>query len=161
MMCPRLRAVIALAMTSLSVASAPIAAADNTHLNNGVAASVYTVRYRAGCALPDIRMIGSLSSAAQSYARDLVGHPELDGQIGSDGSTPQSRSAAAGYTGLVSQTVAINASLAINTLDVITQWYHDPAALRIMSDCANTAIGVWSENSLDRSVVVAVYGRPA
>ncbi|MDT5053386.1 MAG: hypothetical protein QOF66_1752, partial [Mycobacterium sp.] len=28
-------------------------------------------------------------------------------------------------------------------------------------DCANTAIGVWSENSLDRSVVVAMYGQPA
>jgi hypothetical protein len=33
--------------------------------------------------------------------------------------------------------------------------------MAIMSDCANTAIGVWSENSLDRSVVVAVYGQPA
>jgi hypothetical protein len=30
-----------------------------------------------------------------------------------------------------------------------------------MSDCANTVIGVWSENSLDRSVVVAVFGQPA
>jgi hypothetical protein len=31
----------------------------------------------------------------------------------------------------------------------------------MMSNCANTAIGVWSENSLDRSVVVAVFGQPA
>jgi hypothetical protein len=30
-----------------------------------------------------------------------------------------------------------------------------------MQDCANTAIGVWSANSLSRSVVVAVYGQPA
>ena len=29
-----------------------------------------------------------------------------------------------------------------------------------MSNCANTQIGVWSENSLDRTVVVAVYGQP-
>jgi hypothetical protein len=28
-----------------------------------------------------------------------------------------------------------------------------------MQDCANTDIGVWSANSLDRTVVVAVYGR--
>ncbi|MFM9033064.1 MAG: CAP domain-containing protein, partial [Mycobacterium sp.] len=41
------------------------------------------------------------------------------------------------------------------------QWYNDPRAFAIMSDCRNTAIGVWSENSLDRSVVVAVYGQPA
>ena len=30
-----------------------------------------------------------------------------------------------------------------------------------MSDCSNTAIGVWSVNSMDRSVLVAVYGQPA
>jgi hypothetical protein len=30
-----------------------------------------------------------------------------------------------------------------------------------MRDCANTNIGVWSENSLDRTVVVAVYGKPS
>lgn len=30
----------------------------------------------------------------------------------------------------------------------------------IMSDCANTQIGVWSENSLDRTAVTAVYGQP-
>ncbi len=29
-----------------------------------------------------------------------------------------------------------------------------------MRDCANARIGVWSENSLDRTVVVAVYGQP-
>jgi hypothetical protein len=161
-MTPRVvRVAPVLALVAVGISNAPTAAADNTRLNNGVASSVYTVRYQAGCASPDIRMIPSLGLAAQRYARDLVSHPELDGQIGSDGSTPESRAAAAGYPGPVSQTVAVNASLAINTLDAITQWYHDPVALRTMSDCANTTIGVWSENSLDRSVVVAVYGRPA
>jgi hypothetical protein len=43
---------------------------------------------------------------------------------------------------------------------VLQQWYHDPATFAIMSDCANSLIGVWSENSPFRSVVVAVYGRP-
>jgi hypothetical protein len=33
--------------------------------------------------------------------------------------------------------------------------------MAIMSNCANSRMGVWSVNSLDRSVVVAVYGRPA
>ncbi len=70
------------------------------------------------------------------------------------------RAEAAGFRGAVSQTVAINPALAINNVDVINQWYHDPRALAIMSDCRNSAIGVWSENSLDRSVVVAVYGQP-
>ena len=29
-----------------------------------------------------------------------------------------------------------------------------------MSNCANSQMGVWSENSPDRTVVVAVYGQP-
>jgi hypothetical protein len=32
--------------------------------------------------------------------------------------------------------------------------------MAIMSNCANTQIGVWSDSSLDRTVVVAVYGNP-
>ena len=55
--------------------------------------------------------------------------------------------------------MAINPALAINNLDVIKQWYYKAADLAIMQDCANTVVGVWSENSLDRSVVVAVYGQ--
>ena len=38
------------------------------------------------------------------------------------------------------------------------------AAQRLPSSlgpCANTTIGVWSEDSLDRTGVVAVYGQPA
>ena len=59
-----------------------------------------------------------------------------------------------------SETVAINPALAINGIEILNQWYYNPAYLAIMRDCANTAIGVWSENSLDRTVVVAVYGQP-
>jgi hypothetical protein len=32
--------------------------------------------------------------------------------------------------------------------------------MAIMSNCANSQMGVWSENSPDRTVVVAVYGQP-
>ena len=56
--------------------------------------------------------------------------------------------------------MAINPALAISGIEILNQWYYDPVDFAIMSDCANTAIGVWSENSLDRTVVVAVYGRP-
>ena len=77
-----------------------------------------------------------------------------------DGSTPQSRAEAAGYRGTVQQTVAINPALAISGIEIIRQWYDNPVSLAIMQNCANTQMGVWSLNSLDRSVVVAVYGRP-
>lgn len=122
-------------------------------------ANVYTVQHQAGCTT-DIKADPALRLAAQWQADDVVSNRNLNSDLGSDGSTPQSRAAAAGFSGTVAQTVAINPALAINNLDVINQWYHDPKAFSIMSDCANTAIGVWSVNSIDRSVVVAVYGQP-
>ncbi|MBB3606170.1 uncharacterized protein YkwD [Mycolicibacterium sp. BK556] len=148
------------AITLVTVAGAPAAHADNTRLNNGVVANVYTVQHQAGCST-DIKKNPALTQAAEWHANDVLNDRTLDGDLGSDGSTPQSRAAAAGFNGKVAQTVAINPALAINNMDVINQWYYDPADFAIMSDCANTAIGVWSVNSLDRSVLVAVYGQPA
>jgi hypothetical protein len=146
--------------TLLAVVGAPAAHADNTRLNNSVVANVYTVQHQAGCTT-EIKKNPALTQAAEWHANDVLNDRDLDGDLGSDGSTPQSRSAAAGFKGSVTQTVAMNPALAINNLDVINQWYYDPAAFAIMSNCANTAIGVWSVNSLDRSVLVAVYGQPA
>lgn len=147
-------------VAAFAVVSAPAAHADNSRLNNSVIANVYTVQHQAGCST-DIKRNPALTLAAQWHANDVLNNRALDGDLGSDGSTAQSRAAAAGFAGKVTQTVAINPALAINNLDVINQWYYDPVDFGIMSDCANTAIGVWSENSLDRSVVVAVYGQPA
>lgn len=152
--------VLATVAVTAALAGAPIVAADNSRLNNSVVANVYTVQHQAGCAT-EIRVDPALRQAAQWHAHDVLTNRALDGDVGSDGSTPQNRATAAGFAGVVAQTVAINPALAINNLDVIRQWYYDPRASAIMADCANTAIGVWSENSLDRSVVVAVYGRPA
>jgi hypothetical protein len=42
----------------------------------------------------------------------------------------------------------------------MNNWYYRPGYMAIMSNCANSQMGVWSVNSLDRSVVVAVYGQP-
>ena len=148
------------AATAVLVVWAPAAHADNSRLNNSVIANVYTIQHQAGCST-NIRGNPALVRAAQRDADDLLANRDLADGVGSDGSTAQSRAAAAGFTGRVAQTVAINPALAINNLDVIQQWFADPAAHAIMADCANTAIGVWSENSLDRSVVVAVYGQPA
>ena len=153
-------ATVAGAATLLAVAGAPAAHADNTRLNNGVVANVYTVQHQAGCST-NIKKNPALTQAAEWHANDVLNDRTLAGDLGSDGSTPQSRAAAAGFTGKVTQTVAVNPALAINNLDVINQWYYNPADFAIMSDCGNTAIGVWSVNSLDRSVLVAVYGQPA
>jgi len=67
--------------------------------------------------------------------------------------------AAAGFRGSVAETVAINPALAISGIEILQQWYYNPADFAIMQNCSYTTIGVWSENSLDRTVVVAVYGQ--
>ena len=65
------------------------------------------------------------------------------------------------FTGRWQRRWLINPALAISGVEVIDQWYYNSAYLAIMRDCANTNIGVWSENGLDRTVVVAVYGQPS
>ncbi|WP_370462725.1 CAP domain-containing protein [Mycobacterium sp. Marseille-P9652] len=133
--------------------------ADNKRLNDGVVANVYTIQHNAGCT-NDVRINPQLQLAAQWHTNDVLGNRALDGDIGSDGSTPKDRATAAGYRGGVAETVAINPALAISGLEVINQWYYNPGYLAIMRNCAYTQMGVWSENSLDRSVVVAMYGAP-
>ena len=140
--------------------SAPSALADNRRLNDGVVANVYTVQRQAGC-VGDVSISPQLRLAAQWHTDDVMNDRELDGELGSDGSVPQDRANAAGFRGTVAETVAINSALAISGIELINQWYYNPAYLAIMRDCANTVMGVWSANSLDRSVVVAVYGHPA
>jgi uncharacterized protein YkwD len=132
---------------------------NNKRLNDGVVANVYTMQHQAGCT-NDVRINPQLRLAAEWHTRDVLNNRNLDGDIGSDGSTPQDRANAAGFHGPVAETVAINPALAISGIELINQWYYNPAYFAIMSNCANTQIGVWSENSPDRTVVVAVYGKP-
>jgi len=138
----------------------PTAHADNHRFNSSVVSNVYTIQRHAGCT-DDLRVSPPLQLAAQWQAEDVLNNRALDGDIGSDNSTAQDRVKAAGYRGTVAETVAINPALAISGIELINQWYYNPAYLAIMQNCAYTQIGVWSENSLDRTVVVAVYGHPA
>ncbi|ARG59303.1 hypothetical protein B1T45_06130 [Mycobacterium kansasii] len=157
----RSRACVLAALPAAAVlAATPPANADNKRLNDGVVANVYTVQHNAGCT-NDVRINLQLQLAAQWHTVDVLNNRALDGDLGSDGSTVQDRAIAAGYRGSVAETVAINPALAISGIEVINQWYYNPAYLAIMQNCAYTQMGVWSENSLDRSVVVAVYGAPA
>jgi uncharacterized protein YkwD len=142
-----------------AIAGMPAANADNKRLNESVAANVYTIQHQAGCTT-DLKINPQLRLAAQWHTNDVLNNRALDGDIGSDGSTPQSRADAAGFKGTVAETVAINPALAISGVEIMNQWYFRPDYMAIMSNCANSEIGVWSENRLDRSVVVAVYGQP-
>ncbi|BCP14221.1 CAP domain-containing protein [Mycobacterium paraintracellulare] len=159
---------VAVVVTASVLLGTPIARADgdnntlipnNKRLNDGMVANVYTMQHQAGCT-NDVRNNPRLQAAAQQHARDVLNNHALDGDVGSDGSTPQDRANASGFRGQVAETVAINQSIAISGNDLINRWYHDPADFAIMSNCANSQMGVWSENSPDRTVVVALYGQP-
>jgi uncharacterized protein YkwD len=157
----RLTAPLCGATALLVVLGAPgIAQADNKRLNNSVVANVYTIQHQAGCT-NDVAMNPQLQQAAQWHTDDLMANRNLNDDTGSDGSTVADRARAAGFRGAVAETIAINPALAINGIEILHQWYFDPADMAIMSNCAYTRMGVWSENSIDRTVVVAVYGAPA
>lgn len=129
-------------------------------LNNAVISGVYTLQHQAGCTNDVIRN-NALTLAAEWHADDMMNSRNINGDIGSDGSSPQDRANAAGFQGKAAETVAINPAISISSLELINQWYYNPDDMAIIRDCANTAIGVWSDNSPDRTVVVAVYGQPA
>jgi hypothetical protein len=149
------------ASSMVAVASAaPGVPGNSDRLNNGIVANVDTIKFQAGCTTKLLKN-PQLQAAAQRHTVDVLNNRGLDADTGSDGSSVQDRARDAGYRGTVAETVAINNSLAINDLDVVGNWYYRPDYMAIMSNCANTQIGVWSENSFDRSVLVAVYGQPA
>ena len=147
------------AMAPLVLAIAPSALADNHRLNGSVFVNIYTAQRQNGCTATT-KLDGRLEDAARRHTLDALNNPNINGDIGTDGSDPQVRANEAGFTGKVAETVATNPAVAISGLEILNQWWNDPASRATMQDCANIAIGVWSENSLARSVVVAVYGQP-
>ena len=151
---------IALFTGGTAVARADAGVDNNQRLNNAVLANVYNMQQQAGCKT-EIKGNRQLVDAARRQALDAVNNPDLNGDLGSDGSTPQTRANDAGFVGTVAQTVATQPALAINGIQILGQWYWDPVAKAIIENCANTVIGVSTANSLSRSVTVAVYGQPA
>ncbi|MDT5210888.1 MAG: hypothetical protein QOF67_3303 [Mycobacterium sp.] len=137
-----------------------VAHADNTRLNDGVFSDIYTAQRRNNCTT-EPRVNGRLVDAARRHAIDLLDHPDVNGDIGSDGSTPGERARDAGFAGEVAETIAVNPALAISGSEILNQWWRDPPSRATMQDCNNTAIGVWSVNSLARTIVVALYGQPS
>jgi hypothetical protein len=153
------RCVVTLAALTVASTLAPAAAhADNRRLNDSVVANVYTMQHKAGCST-NVRINPKLRLAAEWHTNDVLNNHALDGDIGSDGTAVADRARNAGYGGPVAETVAINPALAINGVEILNQWFGRPDYLATMRDCSNIDIGVWSANSLDRSVVVAVYGK--
>ena len=151
---------VAVILLGTGALAAPTAHADNKRLNSAVVSAVYTLQHQAGCT-NDVIRDNALTLAAEWHAEDMINNRNINDDNGSDGSAPQDRANAAGFHGKAAETVAINPAIAISSLELVNQWYYNPDDMAIIRDCANTSIGVWSDNSLDRTVVVAVYGQPA
>ena len=151
---------VATLLVGTVVLAVPAAKADNKRLNSAVVSGVYTLQHQAGCT-NDVIRDNALTLAAEWHADDMLNNRNINDDTGSDGSSPQDRANAAGFHGKAAETVAINPAMSITSLELINQWYYNPDDMAIIRDCANSSIGVWSENSIDRTVVVAVYGQPA
>jgi len=149
--------VVVIAAGALSVS--PVAHADNKRLNSSVFGNIYTAQQLNGCTT-EPRLDGRLVDAARRHTLDVLDHDDVNGDIGSDGSTAQDRARDAGFPGRAVETIAVNPALAISGIEILNQWWPDPVSRATMQDCSNTSIGVWSENSINRTVVVAVYGQP-
>jgi uncharacterized protein YkwD len=151
---------VAVIVSGTAALAAPNAYADNKRLNSAVVSAVYTFQHQAGCTNDVIRN-NALTLAAEWHAEDMINNRNINDDTGSDGSSPQDRANAAGFRGIAAETVAINPAVAISSFELVNQWYANPDDMAIIRNCANTSIGVWSDNALDRTVVVAVYGQPA
>jgi len=86
----------ALVVATSTLLYAPAAHADgdnktlipnNKRLNDGVVANVYTMQ-QAGCT-NDVKINPQRQLAAQRHTKDVLNNRNLDGDIGSDGSTPR------------------------------------------------------------------------
>jgi uncharacterized protein YkwD len=150
---------VLLVLLGSAALAAPTAQADNKRLNSAVVSAVYTFQHQVGCTNDVIRN-NALTLAAEWHAEDMINNRNINDDTGSDGTSPQDRANAAGFRGKAAETVAINPANAISSFELVNQWYANPDDMAIIRDCANTSIGVWSDNALDRTVVVAVYGQP-
>ena len=74
------------AVVAAGLLGMPAAHADNKRLNEGVVSNVYTVQHQAGCK-NDVKINPQLRLAAEWHTKDVLHNRNLNGDIGSDGST--------------------------------------------------------------------------
>lgn len=102
-----------------------------------------------------------LTLAAQRHANDMLRNG-VDGHIGSDGSSPQTRIADAGYaqTGYTGEIVYWGTGSLATATAALDLWMQSPAHRAIILDCAFTAGGfatAWDGNKI---TAVGDFARP-
>ncbi len=124
-----------------------------------VVANAHTVQRQAGCT-NDVTINPQLQLVNNGTPSICWNNFGTQRRHRSYRSTPQDRAHAAGFRGKVAETAAINPAVAISGIELINQWYHTTRVFRDHNRLRQHQIGVWSENSLDRTVGWAVYGQP-
>jgi hypothetical protein len=137
----------------------------NARLNDGIVADGSPFSTKPGCT-NDIEINPPLQLAAQWHTDDVLNNRALDNDIGSEGphhnSGPTPPDSAATCPKPYHQPRPGDQRHR-DSPPVVLQprrfRRHVPPGSTDSLDCANTVVGVWLENSLDRPVVVAVYGQ--
>ena len=91
---------LALVSGLASAVAVPSAHADNSRLNESVFVNIYTAQQQNGCPT-EPKLDGRLVEAARLHTLDVLNNPNLNGDIGSDGSSPQDRATRTGFVGTV------------------------------------------------------------
>lgn len=84
-----------------------------------------------------LRMHPQLRAAARAHSADMVTH-DFSRSEGSDGSSPEDRVRAAGYSGFADELVAKGGDAG----DVVKSWLRDRNDRDVLLDCATKSIGV-------------------
>ncbi|WP_197513610.1 CAP domain-containing protein [Mycobacterium sp. E2462] len=127
---------------------------------DGLGTALYTgingLRSPCGAIRDDAR----LTAAAQRHADDML-HSGLSGHIGSDGSSPQTRIAEAGYrTHATGEIVYWGTGTAANTNQALDSWMQSPPHRAIITNCAFGAGGFATAFDGNKMTAVGDFAAP-
>lgn len=113
--------------------------------------------YRQTC--PAVRNDPRLTAAAQRHADDMLKNG-VDGHLGSDGSSPRDRIAAAGYTRYTGEIVYWGTGSLATAQAALDSWMQSPPHRAIILDCAFTAGGFATASDGNKLTAVGDFARP-
>jgi hypothetical protein len=141
--------------TALGTVTGFTARADNS--GNAVYSGVSRLRQTCGVINDDPR----LTAAAQRHANDMLTNG-VNGHIGSDGSSPQSRIAEAGYVraSYTGEIVYWGTGSAATPSEAVAQWMGSPPHRAIVLNCAFTAAGFATASDGNKMTAVGDFAAP-
>lgn len=149
--------IVAVVSMCLALVAAPEMEARADGLGSALYSGINGLRPPCGAIRDDAR----LTAAAQRHADDML-RSGLSGHIGSDGSSPQTRIAEAGYTRThaTGEIVYWGTGSAANTGQALDSWMHSPPHRAIITNCAFTAGGFATASDGNKMTAVGDFAAP-